>query len=290
MQSFPISVMALAMGLILSAVAGYFSVVGIATIFAGAFWSVVVMAGALETSKLVAASWLYRNWLIAPWLMRIYMTIAVVVLILITSMGIFGYLSKAHVDQTVLEGGNNDIRIQSLQRRIDRQNSIIDDSTTVLGQLDEAVSILQQYDRIRGPEGAIAVRASQSEERASLNQTISDAYDTIETLTEEMLPLKRQAIALEAEIGPLKYIAELIYGDAAADYFDTAVRWIIILLVVVFDPLAICLLLAGNAGLMYRKTDISYLTEEEVMKDVYVEEEYIAKPVINRDGHGTDGS
>ena len=290
MQSFPISVMALAMGLILSAVAGYFSVVGIATIFAGAFWSVVVMAGALETSKLVAASWLYRNWLIAPWLMRIYMTIAVVVLILITSMGIFGYLSKAHVDQTVLEGGNNDIRIQSLQRRIDRQNSIIDDSTTVLGQLDEAVSILQQYDRIRGPEGAIAVRASQSEERTSLNQTISDAYDTIETLTEEMLPLKRQAIALEAEIGPLKYIAELIYGDAAADYFDTAVRWIIILLVVVFDPLAICLLLAGNAGLMYRKTDISYLTEEEVMKDVYVEEEYIAKPAINRDGHGTDGS
>ena len=283
MQSFPISVMALAMGLILSAVAGYFSVVGIATIFAGAFWSVVVMAGALETSKLVAASWLYRNWSIASWLMRIYMTIAVVVLILITSMGIFGYLSKAHVDQTVLEGGNNDIRIESLQRRIDRQNSIINDSTIVLGQLDEAVSILQEYDRIRGPEGAIAVRQSQSEERAAQNKAISDAYDVIEELTEEILPLKRQAIALEAEIGPLKYIAELIYGDEAKDYFDTAVRWIIILLVVVFDPLAICLLLAGNAGLMHRK-QISYLTEEDVMKEVEV------APIINRDGHGTDGS
>lgn len=286
MQSFPISVMALAMGLILSAVAGYFSVVGIATIFAGAFWSVVVMAGALETSKLVAASWLYRNWSIAPWLMRIYMTIAVIVLIFITSMGIFGYLSKAHVDQTVLEGGNNDIRIESLQRRIDRQNSIINDSTIVLGQLDEAVSTLQEYDRIRGPEGAIAVRQSQSEERKALNETISDAYDTIEELTEEILPLKRQAIALEAEIGPLKYIAELIYGDEAADYFDTAVRWIIILLVVVFDPLAICLLLAGNAGIMQKKR-VTFMTEEEILKDIEIDE-----PLKRwfADGHGRDGN
>jgi len=286
MQSFPISVMALAMGLILSAVAGYFSVVGIATIFAGAFWSVVVMAGALETSKLVAASWLYRNWSIAPWLMRIYMTIAVVVLILITSMGIFGYLSKAHVDQTVLEGGNNEIRIESLQRRIDRQSSIINDSQLVLGQLDEAVSTLQEYDRIRGPEGSIAVRQSQSEERAALNQTISTAYDTIETLTEEIIPLRRQAIELEAEIGPLKYIAELIYGDEAADYFDTAVRWIIILLVVVFDPLAICLLLAGNAGIMQKKR-VTFMTEEEILKDIEIDE-----PLKRwfADGTGRDGN
>lgn len=286
MQSFPISVMALAMGLILSAVAGYFSVVGIATIFAGAFWSVVVMAGALETSKLVAASWLYRNWSIAPWLMRIYMTIAVVVLIVITSMGIFGYLSKAHVDQTVLEGGNNEIRIESLQRRIDRQNSIIDDSTIVLGQLDEAVSILQQYDRIRGPDGAIAVRQSQSEERAALNETISNAYDTIEELTEEILPLRRQSIKLEAEIGPLKYIAELIYGDEAANYFDTAVRWIIILLVVVFDPLAICLLLAGNTGIMQKKR-VTFMTEEEILKDIEIDE-----PLKRwfADGNGRDGN
>ena len=283
MQSFPISVMALVMGLVLSAVAGYFSVVGLATIFAGAFWSVVIMAGTLELSKIVAASWIYRNWSIAPWLMRIYMTIAVVLLVFITSMGIFGYLSKAHVDQTVLEGGNNDIRIESLQRRIDRQNSIINDSTIVLGQLDEAVSILQEYDRIRGPDGAIAVRQAQSEERASLNEAISDAYDTIEELTEDLLPLRRQAIELEAEIGPLKYIAELIYGERAKDYFDTAVRWIIILLVVVFDPLAICLLLAGNTGLMHRN-QISFLTEEEVMKDVEI------IPVANRDGHGRDGN
>ena len=228
----------LVMGLLLTAVGGYFSIIGLATIFAGAYWSVVVMASALELSKIVAASWIYRCWSIAPILIRTYMVSAVTVLVLITSMGIFGYLSKAHVDQTIMQGGNNEIRIESLQRRIDRQNSIINDSTIVLGQLDEAVSTLQEYDRIRGPEGAIAVRQSQSEERATLNKTISDAYDTIEELTEEILPLRRQSIELEAEIGPLKYIAELIYGtDSASDYFDNAVRWIIILLVCVFDPL-----------------------------------------------------
>ena len=287
MQSFPISVMALVMGLLLSAVAGYFSVVGLGIIFAGAFWSVVVMAGTLEVSKIVAASWIYRNWDIAPWIMKIYMTIAVIVLVFITSMGIFGYLSKAHVDQTVLEGGNNEIRIESLQRRIDRQNSIISDSSIVLQQLDEAVSILQEYDRIRGPEGAIAVRASQSEERAALNETISNAYDTIDELTEEIFPLRRQSIELEAEIGPLKYIAELIYGEQARDFFDEAVRWIILLLVFVFDPLAICLLLAGNVGLKHREmlTPIAFMTEQDVMKNVEVEE-----VIVNRDGHGRDGN
>lgn len=284
--SLPISYMALIMGLVLSAVAGYFSVVGIATIFAGAFWSVIIMAGSLEVSKIVAASWIYRNWSIAPWLMRIYMTIAVVVLVFITSMGIFGYLSKAHVDQVILQGGNNGIRIETIESQIKRQEDTINDGKLVLSQLDDAVSILQQYDRIRGPEGAIAVRGSQQEERQSINKKIDAAYDEIQILQAELLPLRKQAIELEAEIGPLKYIAELIYGDEATDYFDTAVRWIIILLVVVFDPLAICLLLAGNTGIMQKKR-VTFMTEEEILKDVEIDE-----PLQRwfADGTGRDGN
>lgn len=284
--SLPISYMALIMGLVLSAVAGYFSVVGIATIFAGAFWSVIIMAGSLEVSKIVAASWIYRNWSIAPWLMRIYMTIAVVVLVFITSMGIFGYLSKAHVDQVILQGGNNGIRIETIESQIKRQEDTINDGKLVLSQLDDAVSILQQYDRIRGPEGAIAVRGSQQEERQSINKKIDAAYDEIQILQAELLPLRKQAIELEAEIGPLKYIAELIYGDDATDYFDTAVRWIIILLVVVFDPLAICLLLAGNTGIMQKKR-VTFMTEEEILKDVEIDE-----PLQRwfADGTGRDGN
>ena len=289
--SFPISLMALAMGLVLSAVAGFFSVVGLGLIFAGAYWSVVVMAGTLEVSKIVAASWIYRNWSIAPWIMRMYMTIAVIVLVFITSMGIFGYLSKAHVDQVIQAGGNNEIQIEALERRIARQQSIISDSETVLLQLDRSVQTLIDYDRIRGPNGSIAVRASQKEERQSLNDSISDAYEEIETLNDELFPLKKTQIELEAEIGPLKYIAELVYGDEASNYFDTAVRWIIILLVVVFDPLAICLLLAGNAGLMARKK-VTFMTEEEILKDVEIMAQTFEQPhpVVNRDGHGRDGN
>jgi len=285
--SFPISLMALAMGLVLSAVAGFFSVVGLGLIFAGAYWSVVVMAGTLEVSKIVAASWIYRNWSIAPWIMRMYMTIAVIVLVFITSMGIFGYLSKAHVDQVIQAGGNNEIQIEALERRIARQQSIISDSETVLLQLDRSVQTLIDYDRIRGPNGSIAVRASQKEERQSLNDSISDAYEEIETLNDELFPLKKTQIELEAEIGPLKYIAELVYGDEASNYFDTAVRWIIILLVLVFDPLAICLLLAGNAGIQQREYDepIAFLTEEDVMRNVELEEVR-----MSREGHGRDGN
>lgn len=269
----------LMMGLMLTCVGGYFSIVGLATIFAGAFWSVVTMAAALELSKVVAASWIYRSWSIAPVLIRVYMIQSIIVLVFITSLGIFGYLSKAHVEQTINQGGNNEIRIEALQRRIDRQSSIINDSQLVLGQLDDAVSILQEYDRIRGPEGAIAVRQSQAEERMALNETISQAYDAIEQINQDLLPLKQKQISLEAEIGPLKYIAELIYGkDSAAEYFDVAVRWIIILLVCVFDPLAIVMIISGNVGLSQRKNpQIKMMTEKEILKD------------ISKEGHNLTG-
>jgi len=268
------------MGVMLSAVAGYFSVIGLATIFAGAFWSVIVMASALELSKLVAAAWIYRCWSIAPYLMRFYMVTAVVVLVFITSMGIFGYLSKAHLEQTINQGGNNELLISGLERKIERQQSIIDDSETVLAQLDSAVEILQDYDRIRGPDGAIAVRKAQAEERTELNRTIGLAYDQIAGFQEQLLPLQKQTLELEAEIGPLKYIAELIYGeDRARDYFDVAVRWIIILLISVFDPMAVCLILAGNTGIniLRPQKEVKYMTGDEVMRKV------------NRDGHNRDG-
>jgi len=275
----------LMMGLLLTAVGGYFSVIGLATIFAGAFWSVVVMATTLELSKIVAASWIYRSWRIAPFLIRTYMVMAVVVLVFITSMGIFGYLSKAHVEQTISQGGNNELQIDSLERQISRQQSIIVDAETVLTQLDQQVSVLIEYDRIRGPSGSIAVRESQSEERQALNQKIDTAYIRIEELQTDLAPLQKQSLALEAEIGPLKYIAELIYGrEEARTYFDTAVRWIIILLVSVFDPLAITMIIAGNVGLATR-TKIVPMTEDEVMQEVEIDWDHAP----NRDGHNLDG-
>ena len=141
------------------------------------------------------------------------------VLVFITSMGIFGYLSKAHIEQSVKVGGNNEFQITNLERQIERQQSIIADAETVLSQLDSQVATLIEYDRIRGPSGSIAVRQSQSEERSLLNQTIDAAYIRIDGLQESLAPLQQEQLALEVEVGPLKYIAELVYGDEAKDMF-----------------------------------------------------------------------
>jgi hypothetical protein len=259
----------LMMGLMLTCVGGYFSIVGLATIFAGAFWSVVVMAATLELSKVVAASWIYRSWSIAPVLIRTYMVLSIIVLVFITSLGIFGYLSKAHLEHSISTGGTNELQIENLQRQIGNQQRSIKDAETVLSQLDATVQTLIDYDRIRGKDGAIATRQAQGEERASQNENINNAYANIERLQSSLSPLQRERLELEVEVGPLKYIAELIYGkDNAAEYFDVAVRWIIILLVCVFDPLAIVMIISGNIGLSQRKPKFKMMTEKEILKDI----------------------
>jgi hypothetical protein len=257
------------MGLMLTCVGGYFSIVGLATIFAGAFWSVVVMAATLELSKVVAASWIYRSWSIAPVLIRTYMVLSIIVLVFITSLGIFGYLSKAHLEHSISTGGTNELQIENLQRQIGNQQRSIKDAETVLSQLDATVQTLIDYDRIRGKDGAIATRQAQGEERAAQNENINNAYANIERLQSSLSPLQRERLELEVEVGPLKYIAELIYGkDNAAEYFDVAVRWIIILLVCVFDPLAIVMIISGNIGLTQRKPEFKMMTEKEILKDI----------------------
>lgn len=257
----------LATSIAIASVAAYFSIVGLATIFSGAFLSVVVMAGILEVGKLVSAAWLHHEWDRVTFLVKTYFITSILVLMFITSMGIFGYLSKAHVDQTILQGGNNELQIQNLERRINRQQIIIKDAETVLSQLDGAVQTLIEYDRIRGPSGSLAVREGQAEERRTLNTQIDTAYTTIEEIQDELIPLQKQSFALEAEVGPLKYIAELIYGEDAKDMFDTAVRGIIIMLVVVFDPLAIMLLVV-SVGMFKRdrETMNPLVAEEQIMR------------------------
>ena len=239
----------LAMALAISGVAAWYSIAGLIAIFSGATTAIIIMGGVLEAGKLVTASWLYRNWKRVPFLLKSYLTSAVVVLMFITSMGIFGFLSKAHLEHSISVGGTNEIQIANLERQIARQQSIIADAETVLAQLDSQVATLIEYDRIRGPSGSIAVRQNQSEERSVLNETIDAAYVRIDGLQKDLTPLQQEKLAIEVEVGPLKYIAELIYGDQARDYFDEAVRWVILLIVFVFDPLAVLLLIAANMNL-----------------------------------------
>ena len=239
----------------IAGVAAWYSIAGLMAIFSGSAVPIAIMGGVLEVGKLVTAAWLHANWKTVPWLMKSYLTTAVGVLMIITSLGIFGFLSKAHLEHSISVGGNNGLQITNLERQIERQQSIIDDSETVLAQLDSQVATLIEYDRIRGPSGSIAVRESQQDERNLLNETINTAYDRIETIQEELTPLQKEQLAIEVEVGPLKYIAELIYGEEdAANHFDKAVRFVIILLVLVFDPLAVVLLLAATTEFKRKKS------------------------------------
>lgn len=247
------TIITLITALLIAGIAGYYSIIGLTAIFSASFWPIVIMASALECGKLVTASWLYRNWKEVPLLLKTYLTTAVLILMCITSMGIFGFLSKAHLEQTISMGGNNQLRIESLERRIQTETNRIKDAELVISQLDIVVQTLIDNERIRGNDGAIAVRERQIDERAELNVEINSAISQIEEYQEELLPLKQQTIALEVEVGPLKYIAELIYGDEAADHLDQAVRWVIIMLIVVFDPLAVLLLIAANISLERKK-------------------------------------
>lgn len=236
--------------LTLASTAAWFSIAGLIAIFSASKLSIGIMGSVLEIAKLVSVSWLYRNWNVAALSIKTYLCLAVVVLMIITSMGIFGFLSKAHLEHAISSGGTNEIKIQNLERRIIVQETTISDAERVLAQLDSSVETLIAYDRIRGPDGALAVREAQAAERQSLNKSINNAFNIIETLQTELSPLLQSKLALEVEVGPLKYIAELIYGEEnAQENFDSAIRGVILLLVVVFDPLAVVLLLAANQSL-----------------------------------------
>ena len=235
----------------ISIIAAGYSIMGLATLFAGAVIPIIAMGSALEVGKLVAASWLYNNWRnpLVPKSIKAYLTGAVVVLIFITSMGIFGFLSKAHLDQVQPVSSNN-IKIELIDKQISQQQIIIDRSQKTLDQLDKA---LDKYIDMEYVTRGLKERKKQEEERNLLTTAINNASDKIGELTLQKAELALEQDKIEAEVGPIKYIAELIYGDEAKDHFDKAVRWVIIVLIFVFDPLAVLLLIAANISLRTRK-------------------------------------
>ena len=235
----------------ISIIAAGYSIVGLSTLFAGAVVPIIAMGSALEVGKLVAASWLYNNWRnkLVPYTIKMYLTFAVIVLIFITSMGIFGFLSKAHLDQVQPVSSNN-IKIELIDKQINQQQIIIDRSQKTLDQLDKA---LDKYIDMEYVSRGLKERKKQEEERTLLSTAINEASDKISNLTLKKSELALEQDKIEAEVGPIKYIAELIYGENAKDHFDKAVRWVIIVLIFVFDPLAVLLLIAANISLRSRK-------------------------------------
>ncbi len=232
---------ALVTALVISAIAGYFSVIGLATIFTGAYWSVVIMAAALEIGKVVTVGWLSRNWNDAPKVIKYYLGVSVGILMVITSLGTFGYLSKAHLE-TQNEVAQSQLQMEPLEIQLELTKQKLDNAQRSLQTLDNIVAGVDVTKASR-------VRALQGRERTALAAEIRDSSREIQELNTKILPLRSQTARTEAELGPLKYVAEMVYGEDAKSHFDSAVRFVIIIIVFVFDPLAIVLLIAANHGM-----------------------------------------
>ena len=244
----------LGVALCLSAIAAFYSIIGLTAIFAAAVVPVAIMGTVLEIAKLTVTVWLHEYWHRCRRLMKVYLVPAVGVLMLITSMGIFGFLSKAHLDQAV-PAGDVSAQVAIYDDKIRTQRDNIETARTALRQLDAAVD--QQMARStdeQGAQRAANLRRQQGAERNRLNQDISRAQTEIVKLQEQRAPVAAQARKVEAEVGPIKYIAALIYGDNPdANLLEKAVRWVIIILVIVFDPLAIFMLLAATESYKWEK-------------------------------------
>ncbi len=316
-----IAILTLLSALSISGVAIFYSVIGLATIFPGAFWPVIIMGSVLEVGKLITASWLYRQWKFTPFLLKTYLTTAVIVLSLITSMGIFGFLSKAHLEQN-LAGDTLVQRVSIINDKIESQTVYIERQKAVITRSEKAIErtgqdftqdikvqeniINSAYERLQVLDNdvkaytdqgkgffkgdnikkGVELRKQQKPERDKLQAeieeakikiekyrsegrvtsdsnktTIKEAEDNIinaqnkiDDLIIERQPLEKKLINLEAEIGPVKYIAALAVDWGITDKVDTseAVRWVILIIICVFDPLAVLLLIAANQSFMRR--------------------------------------
>jgi hypothetical protein len=251
--------------LTLAATAAYFSIVGLMTIFSGAALSIAFMASVLEFGKIVSAAWLHYEWDRINNLVRAYFTTAVIVLMLITSMGIFGYLSKAHIDASVTSDSYS-LEASIVDKRLEGKQLQLDNLTGRLESLDYVLQTSQPKDRNY-------VNKVQTTERNEINAEIDILVDEIVALNEQKMPILRQQLDQEAELGPVKYIADMIYGDDAESYYDNAVRWIILTIIFVFDPLAIMLLIVSTAAFKRdREKPAKPLVDEKQIMNMELEE------------------
>lgn len=260
---FTFSRFTLFVALCISSIAAWYSVLGLATIFSGAKIPIIVMGSILEIAKITTTVWLHHYWERASWAIRAYLTSAVIALALLTSMGIFGLLSKAHSDSGLISG---DVQSQLalFDEKIRTQRDNIEVARKALQQMDSQVDArLARGDTEAGAERAVQIRRQQAPERTRLQREIADAQKVISKLNEERAPVAAQNRKVEAEVGPIKYIAALIYGDNPdQNLLERAVRWVTILIVIVFDPLAIILILAANNSLRWEREEAAAAAQD----------------------------
>ena len=254
--------------LVISAVAAYYSIVGLTAIFSAAVIPIVIMGASLEVGKVTAAIWLKLNWHRANLTYKLYLVPALIFLMLLTSMGIFGFLSKAHSDQSLVSG-DVQAKISVYDEKIRTAKDNIDANRKALKQMDEAVDqVMGRSADEKGADKAVSIRRSQAKERARLLSEITAEQKTIATVNEARAPIAAEVRKVEAEVGPIKYIAAFVYGDnPETNILERAVRWVIILIVAVFDPLALVLILAAQQSIKWARED-KQETDEDAHKRI----------------------
>lgn len=262
--SFP--TLTLLVALTLSAIAAWYSVLGLTAIFAAAVIPIIIMGGSLEIAKVVTTVWLHRYWHRAGWKLKMYLVPAVFALAFLTSMGIFGFLSKSHSDQALVSGDVS-AKVELVDEKIKIARENIAMNQQALEQMNNQVDqLLGRTEDDKGANRAVQVRRQQSSERNRLNKEIEAEQAKIALLNEEVAPIRAEIRKVEAEVGPIKYIAAIIYGDNPdSNLLERAVRWVIILIVCVFDPLALVLVLAAQSSYRWLQED-----HDSLMRDLAV--------------------
>ena len=257
MKNHKLSLLTFVTSLAIAAVAAWYSIIGLTTIFSAAVIPIIIMGIVLEIGKLVAAAWVYNHWRETSILLRTYLVSAIVVLMLITSMGIYGFLSKSHIDAGI-NTGEISVKIERVENRIASEQRQIDRAEKNITEMDIT---LEKTEYGFFDDSRLEERKRQTAEREQLNSIITKSENSIDDLLDKKSEYELEVKNFEVEVGPIKYIAALIYGDEAKNYLDNTVRYVILLLIFVFDPLAVLLLISANMS--YRKELGLYPPEEK---------------------------
>ena len=276
----------LLVALAISAVAAYYSIVGLMAIFAGATTAIAIMGVVLEIGKLVCASWTFQNWKTSPFTIRSYFIVAVIVLMLITSLGIFGFLSRAHITQSSPTGLIQE-RIERIDLKVDQRQTQIDRYQGRLNTLDQA---LQRYIELGAISKGLRKIGEMDNETALLKTKIEGLEDEIDGLSDEKYELKTELNLAEVEVGPIRYVASMLYDDVSESQLEEAVRWIIVLLIFVFDPLAVVLVIAANISLRDYRRERKMATKTVTVMPDLSDKEIIDKENVSEysDDEGND--
>ena len=258
-----LTILLLISGLAVSIIGAYYSILGLAALFAGAYWAVVTMGVTLEVAKLVTVSWLYRNWKLdlLPKSIRMYLLSAVLMLMFITSIGIFGFLSKAHLDTAAPNSGNR-LLVKNIERQIDSEKKAIVGAQKIIDQLDKALDKVIDKDADKG----LVERQKQQNDRNRANNVITNSSNKITQLSNQKLNYDKAQLEIDKEVGPFKYVAEILFGDADDGNLDRAVRFVIICLLFVFDPLAVLMLVAVNVSIKEYQRNKGFRNKEEELE------------------------